>query len=398
MQTSTVPPERFVSLDIFRGLIVLVMVFVNDVSGVAGLPWWTYHMPEGHNGMTYVDMVFPSFLFIVGISIPLAIRRRIAKGDSPRQLWAHVLARSASLVIIGLLLANLSNVDVQLTGISMRKWAMLAFAGIFLFWNVYPSSGRHKSWYAVLRSTGLLLLFGAVVIFRRRIGQNNAGTLDFSYPEILGLIGFAYLSVCILYLSLRKRIWVFVGALIVLNLLNVASKVGPLRWLERVPLYLWPFGTGDCPSITMAGLIASMLFFEKSVAVTLKAKAVWAVGYAVTLFGAGWALAPLGISKNSGTPSWCLYSAATSVLIFLAVYWLADIKHWTRWAALVKPAGSNTLLTYLLPWVCYVTPVLGRVSASGSQGAVGVLRALLFTGFILALAAILTKLKVRLQL
>jgi predicted acyltransferase len=398
METTAMTPQRINSVDIFRGLTVLVMVFVNDVSGVKGLPWWTYHMPEGRNGMTYVDMVFPAFLFIVGISIPLAIRRRIAKGDSPRQLWTHVLARSASLVVIGLLLANLSNVDAQLTGISARMWAMLAFAGIFLFWNVYPSGGRHKSWFALLRWTGLLLLCCAVVIFRRRIGQNQVGTLDFSYPEILGLIGFAYLSVCILYLLFRKSVWVFVTALIALNLLNVASKAGPLQWLERVPIYLWPFGTGDCASITMAGLIASMLFFEKPVAATFKAKAVWALGYTVILFGAGWALAPLGVSKNNGTPAWCLYSAATSTLIFLSVFWLADIKHWTKWAAFVKPAGSNTLLTYLLPWVCYVTPVLGHVSAGGSQGAVGVLRALLFTGFILALSAILTRLNVRLRL
>ncbi len=398
METTATAPERINSVDIFRGLTVLVMVFVNDVSGVKGLPWWTYHMPEGRNGMTYVDLVFPAFLFIVGISIPLAIRRRIAKGDSPRQLWTHVLARSASLVVMGLLLANLFNVDAQLTGISVHKWTTLAFAGIFLFWNVYPSGGRHTSLYAILKWTGLLLLLCAVVIFRRRVGQNQEGTLDFSYPEILGLIGLAYLSVCILYLTLKKNLWALVAALIVLTLLNVGSKAGPLQWLEGVPLYLWPFGTGDCASITMAGLIASVLFFEKSVAVTFKARAVWALGYVAILFGAGWALAPLGVSKNNGTPAWCLYSAAASTLIFLTVYWLADIKHWTKWAAFVKPAGSNTLLTYLLPWVCYVTPVLGGVSASGLQGSVGVLRALLFTGFILALAATLTRLHFRLRL
>lgn len=398
METMATAPERINSVDIFRGLTVLVMVFVNDVSGVKGLPWWTYHMPEGRNGMTYVDLVFPAFLFIVGISIPLAIRRRIAKGDSLRQLWTHVLARSASLVVMGLLLANLFNVDAQLTGISVHKWVTLAFAGIFLFWNVYPSGGRHEPLYAILKWTGLLLLLCAVVIFRRRVGQNQAGTLDFSYPEILGLIGLAYLSACILYLTLKKNLWALVAALIVLTLLNVGSKTGPLQWLEGVPLYLWPFGTGDCASITMAGLIASVLFFEKSVVVTFKARAVCALGYAAILLGAGWVLAPLGVSKNKGTPAWCLYSAAAGTLIFLTVYWLADIKHWTKWAAFVKPAGSNTLLTYLLPWVCYVTPVLGGVSASGLQGPVGVLRALLFTGFILALAATLTRLHFRLRL
>lgn len=62
---------RIHSLDIFRGLTVLVMVFVDNLGFVKGLPWWTYHMPREANGMTYVDVVFPAFLFLVGMSIPL---------------------------------------------------------------------------------------------------------------------------------------------------------------------------------------------------------------------------------------------------------------------------------------------------------------------------------------
>ena len=59
--------SRILSIDIFRGLTILVMIFVNDLAEVKGLPWWTYHLPGNVNGMTYVDMVFPFFLFIVGI-------------------------------------------------------------------------------------------------------------------------------------------------------------------------------------------------------------------------------------------------------------------------------------------------------------------------------------------
>ena len=65
---------RLASIDIFRGLTMTVMIFVNELSGVKGLPWWNYHMKANVDAMTYVDMVFPFFLFIVGLSMPLAIR------------------------------------------------------------------------------------------------------------------------------------------------------------------------------------------------------------------------------------------------------------------------------------------------------------------------------------
>ena len=76
---SAAVPSRVASIDIFRGLTILVMIFVNDLAGVKDLPWWTYHLPGDVNGMTYVDMVFPFFLFIVGISLPLAVRHRLSK-------------------------------------------------------------------------------------------------------------------------------------------------------------------------------------------------------------------------------------------------------------------------------------------------------------------------------
>src|ERR1035441_3642069 len=89
---------RIVSVDILRGLTMLVMIFVNDLAEVKGLPWWTYHMPGHANGMTYVDVVFPAFLFILGMAIPLAARKRIESGDSQSGLWSHVVLRSFSLV------------------------------------------------------------------------------------------------------------------------------------------------------------------------------------------------------------------------------------------------------------------------------------------------------------
>jgi len=97
---------RIASIDIFRGLTVLMMVFVDNLDFVKGLPWWTYHVPRQTNGLTYVDMVFPAFLFVMGMSIPLAVERRIAEGESRGKIWLHILARSLGLVALGLFIAN----------------------------------------------------------------------------------------------------------------------------------------------------------------------------------------------------------------------------------------------------------------------------------------------------
>ena len=91
--------NRVISIDVFRGLTILIMVFVNDVASVKGLPWWTYHIPGGEQGLTYVDIVYPAFLFIVGMSIPIAIEKRLAIGHSKLRLISHILIRTWSATI-----------------------------------------------------------------------------------------------------------------------------------------------------------------------------------------------------------------------------------------------------------------------------------------------------------
>src|SRR5215471_633384 len=102
---------RVASIDIFRGLTIAVMIFVNELADVRGLPWWTYHAHENQDVMTYVDMVFPFFLFIVGLSMPLAMDYRLKRNPSLGSLWIHVLIRSCSLIVLGLILANAEKVD-----------------------------------------------------------------------------------------------------------------------------------------------------------------------------------------------------------------------------------------------------------------------------------------------
>jgi predicted acyltransferase len=377
---------------------MLLMIFVNDLASVKGLPWWNYHMPGRANGMTYVDMVFPGFLFIVGMSIPLAVRHRLAKQNSLPRLWLHVAARSLSLVVLGIALANAEKGDPRLMGISQGTWLLFVLVGAILFWNIYPRSKRYRSLFVLAKFAGLLLMAAMFLIFRRTNESGQIAWLDFSYWEILGLIGWTYLAVCLVYIPTRNWRWSPFTWLGVFALLNILSSAKMLPFAGHLPFYFWPFNTGAFCLITTAGILISTIFLDQTVASTLRQKTLWAFGCAAVFFVAGALLTPLGISKIRATPTWCFYCAAASTLIFLLLYWICDVKGRTAWAAFVKPAGSNTLLTYLLPDIFYAALGTSYLLAELQRGLPGVIKAAVFTALMLAFSALLTRCKIRLQL
>ncbi len=177
---------RVVSIDIFRGLTIAVMIFVNELAEVRGLPWWTYHAHATQDVMTYVDMVFPFFLFIVGMSMPLSVEQRLKRDASVARLWLHVLVRSLSLLVLGLILANSDKVDRVRTGMRGDAWGLLGLISAGLYLNVYPRQGwiaRHRWWF---RGAGLAGVAVAFAIFRRAPDVDGGPWIDFSYPENSG--------------------------------------------------------------------------------------------------------------------------------------------------------------------------------------------------------------------
>jgi heparan-alpha-glucosaminide N-acetyltransferase len=387
---------RIASIDIFRGLTVLVMVFVDNLDFVKGLPWWTYHMPRQANGLTYVDMVFPAFLFVMGMSIPLAVERRIAAGDADSQIWLYIVARSLSLVALGLFIANGPQVDPQRTGISVVSWDLLGFAGIALFWGVPSISPPDKRLSRILKYSGLLVLMVLALMFRRTTAEGHAAWLDFSDWEILGLLGWAYLLAGSLYLLFRKKVLILAVSLMSLIALNVVSSMGVLKEIHHLPPLLQPFEAG-LSSITVAGLLISLIFVEGTLARTFRTKVLGALSYAAVLAAAGWVLMPLGISKLRDTPAWCMYCSAANILLFLFLYWMVDVRQWKRYVAFIEPVGSNALLAYLLAYVAYFVPKLSRLTADGTEGWYGVVRSLLFVALIVAVVSALTRMKFRLR-
>jgi len=401
---ATTAAPRVISIDIFRGLTMAVMIFVNALADIRGLPWWTYHAKAEWDVMTYVDMVFPFFLFIVGMSLPLSVERRIQRDPSAAKLWLHVATRTLSLLVLGLILANAEYVDAARTGIPGSVWAIIGILGAALYLNVYPRSEGFARYAKYLRAAGI----GAVVLvfaLFRRSENGHAAWIDFSYPEILGLIAFAYLAVAILYVPTRRWRWAALVWFVLLLGLNIGSAARAFGLPVRLSIYCWPFDNGAHACIVMAGVVASQIFLGlrpgKDARPAAKNASSTAIGFAFAALLAGWLAAPLGISKIRATPTWSLWSIAAALAVFTLLYWICDQWRQTRWAVLLRTAGSNALLTYLLPdlWA-YALYALGFAwfDTHFALGAAGVNKTVAFTLGILVLSWMLTKAKLRLQL
>jgi len=392
---------RYASIDIFRGITMGVMIFVNDLDGVHGLPWWTRHAKAEIDVMTYVDMVFPFFLFALGMSMPIAIEHRLRKNTSILLLWLHVLARSGSLVVLGLILANVEMADRSLMGIDRNAWAILALLGAAIALHVPPRENRYGTAHLWLRAAGAVLTAVMFTIFRRIGPGGHVSWIDGSYPEILGLLGYTYLAAALLYIPTRR--WTSAPMIWFLMLLAFSACCAA-RWIvfpRKVPLYFWPFGDGTLVFVAMAGVVTAMLLFGKHRWVMQTERLILACGFALATIVGAKLLTPLGISKIRDTPTWGLYSVGAAVLAIVGLYWICDLKKQTVWAAFFRPAGSNTLLTYLLPdFYYFLTWLVGfeYFATHFNSGWPGILRSILFTAAILAISGVFTRLKVQLKL
>jgi len=401
--TATAP--RVVSIDIFRGLTMAVMIFVNELSDVHGLPWWTYHAHASQDVMTYVDMVYPFFLFIVGMSIPLSVTQRLKRNPSVPALWLHVVLRAVSLIGLGLILANAEKAAPALMPINGNLWALIGLVCAGLYLNVYPKSESSSVYPKILRAIGLIGVVVIYAIFRRTTPSGHVAWIDPSYPEILGLIGFSYFAVALLYIPTRRWKWSPAVWFLVLLAFNVVSTAKLIPLPGRLPLYIWPFDNGAMTCIIMAGIVTSQIFLGMAPSIAPRPSAnramttALAVGAAMLI--AGWIAIPLGISKIRATPTWSLWSIGGAILLFTFLYWLCDVRRQTGWAFLLKPAGSNTLLTYLLPdlwYFLFASLGITYLDMHMSLGWPGVVKTIFFTLVILTLASMLTRAKLRLQL
>lgn len=342
--------NRILSIDIMRGITLFLMLFVNDLY-IPGVPKWLVHTQEWEDGMGLADWVFPGFLFMVGLSIPFAMKTRIKKGQNKTRLWSHVIIRTLSLLLIGVLMVNISRVNPALTTISSGLWAVLVYTCVFLIFNRYPKPSKNTKIFRLLRILGIVGLMVLVAMFTAGTPENPQW-IQTGWWGILGLIGWGYFVGATTFLTLRGS-FVGTGLIWLLFLLvNICSQLGYFQALDPLDPFIGVLLAGNIPLIVLSGLLMGLLL-KKYRMVTVKLLGTFVfVGLFFLLLG--FVLHQYFIvSKLLGTPSWAMYCSGISVLLFCVLYLIVDVYKWVAWARIFLPAGQNSLTTYLAPDFIY---------------------------------------------
>lgn len=342
--------RRIESIDIMRGLTLLLMLFVNDLN-MKVAPAWLGHMKADFDGMGLADWVFPGFLFIVGMAIPFAISGRIKKGESVPGILLHIAVRTISLLIIGVLMLNSGRVNPHATGMHKDLWALLMYISVFLVWNDYPG-GKNKILFLILRAAGVAMLLFLAIIFRSG-PTDDPGWMITGWWGILGLIGWGYLVSSLIYLAFRDSVTRTAVAVLFFLAVNMLDQKGLLEFLDPFRPALGIIIQANVPLIVLTGMLAGLLLRRMKDTgherILILFFTLGFISLAAGFILRNWFI----ISKILATPSWGMICSGISFIVFAAIYWLADVRGYTRWAGFVRPAGKHSLTTYLAPDILY---------------------------------------------
>jgi predicted acyltransferase len=315
--------DRLLSLDAFRGLTIAGMILVNNPGS-----WSHVYPPLAHaawHGWTPTDLIFPYFLFIVGVAIPFSFRRRLEAGDSRRDLFAHVVRRALVIVALGLAMRAIPDFDfvgMRWPGVLQRIGVVyLAAAGLYLA----AGPRARGAWTATL-----LLGYWALMTLVPVPGY-GAGDLS---PE--GNLA-AWLDRTLMGGHLYREAWDPEG------LLSSLPAVGTS--LLGIFTGEWLLSGKDRPVLTRGMLGAGALLVPLGLA--------WGV------------LFP--INKNLWTSSYVVFTAGTALLLFGATYWLVDVRRRRGpWLTPFLIYGTNAIAVFVASGM--MTKMMGRIRVGGPEG------------------------------
>jgi predicted acyltransferase len=402
-------PSRVLSIDLLRGADVLLMLFVNEVAGVTNAPAFLMHKKADADGMTITDLVFPAFLFIVGIAIPFALGARRRRGASLPELLQHVVTRALALVVMGVLMVNAEH---GVSGIlSEPVWNVVMTIGVLLVWGV-PDEGWGRLRRPWLRAAGVALLLFVALAYRSGMSTGLVQLRPYWWG-ILGLIGWAYLGVAALYLVIGDRPAILTGLLGLYGCVALADAAGGFGWPVIPGPIVGPI-LGTHGASVLAGALLGVLLKRHQAEGGSPWRFVGTVlGYAAALAAAGALLhtlhdlhAAFRISKIHATMPWGLFSSALTCAAWALLFVLVDIRGFRRWPRSFTIAGENPLIAYLMaPFLgsllALTAPLFGGTNfyeALGQTTWVGLVRSAVFAWVVVRLSGWMRSRGVRIQL
>jgi heparan-alpha-glucosaminide N-acetyltransferase len=391
--------QRINSIDILRALTMILMIFVNDLWSLKDIPEWLGHVKRGVDGIGLADVVFPAFLFIVGLSLPYAISNRLKKGDTDWQLVKHVVFRTIALLVMGVFLVNGETYNADATGMARYLWNPLCCLSFILIWNSYSSSSnKYVVWIA--RSTGILALLTLSIIYR---GGEDGNIQHFS-PQwwgILGLIGWAYLASGLITIFSRGKFYAILGGWAFFCILSMVNKAGFIPRDSIISFIPGAILGGTLTGLTMGGVLTSVIFRYFVNRRDNKNLTLVFIGFSVILIVLSVITRPYwGLAKLGATPAWLFLCSAFTILAFTVIYWVADVSGKAKWFDLIKPAGTGTILCYLVPYFAYaIMNVLNiHLPAALLTGGIGLLKSFLFALLCVFITGLLIRAGIRMKL
>ena len=344
-------PPRLISLDAFRGATIAGMLLVNNPGS-----WSDIYPPLEHapwHGWTPTDMIFPFFLWIVGVAMTLSFARRVEQGADRGQLFRHVVLRSA--VICGL--------------------------GLFLVVFPFGLLPEHHFTFARMR-----------------------------FPGVLQRIGLCYLAAGAIFLrtgwrgQLAWTVGLLAGYWALLRFVPVPGHgAGGLEpagnlawWIDSHVLAGHTWSGAPVPGFDPEGILSTLPAIATTLLGALAGQMMrrWSGGaLSARLLGGGMALLALGalldlalpINKNLWTSSYAIFMAGWAMVVLAVFHWLIDVRGWQRWATPLVIYGMNALAMFVLAGM--LGKLLYLIKWTDAAGKGVTLKGWLYQGWFLPLAS-----------
>jgi predicted acyltransferase len=298
--------NRLVSLDVFRGITIAGMVLVNNPGTWSHIYWPLEHAEW--NGWTPTDLIFPFFLFIVGVAIPLAFGKRIERGDARRALFIKVLYRSVIIFLLGEFLAGFPYfhfATMRIPGVLQRIAVCYLLAGI-----IYLTTRARTT---AIIAVALLVIYHLLM---------TRGAAPGHYTGDLSKEG-----------SLASYI--------------DRTVFGPHVWRQAVvydPEGL--LSTMGALATTLFGVLTGYLIRAKDRTPIEKVTLMFVAGFACIIVG--WCWNPwFPINKSLWTSSYVFFTAGLALEFLALCYWLIDIKGYKAWTKPFVIFGVNAIVLFV---------------------------------------------------
>jgi predicted acyltransferase len=300
------PSHRLLSLDVFRGLTIAGMILVNDAGDWGHVYPALEHAPW--HGVTPTDLIFPFFLFIVGVAITLSTGKRMDEGASKAVILRHAFVRALTIFAIGVFLYAVPAFDVA----TMRIPGVLQRIAIvyFLCTVLYLGVGRT----ALLWCIALCLIPYWIIMLNYPVPGGGAANLT-QEGNLSAVVDRSLLNGHLWYLT---RTW------------------DPEGVLSTIP----SIATG------LLGLLAGYVF-RGALAPQEKVNRFFVWGCVLTVAGT---IADIWfpINKNLWSPSYVLFTGGMALFFLAFCYYLIDVRGYRGWVMPFRVFGTNAIFAYCL--------------------------------------------------